>query len=519
MKRIAILPGLVLLLGFAGVASAATPPHLVNYQGVLRDASDNPLNGNHDMVFRFFSADVGGDEILIDTHDTLNGNPVPVTGGLFDVELGSGAVSDGSGPGTYTSLAGVFSAYADVYLSVGVGGETLSPRIRVVAAAYALNASRLEGSSRANISAEIDGDIVAHSSPSAHHSRYTNAEAATVASGPGGRPPRNPVQIGMLRWYEARAPLGYGGLFDTGHGRAVVFDGEHVYLGYASDNGIYIEKVRPTEMTQTYRVSAPVQLWDQTGSVVGCLVSDGEHIWVSEVNGDDVLSTDRQLYRFDASTGGGMQALGFDDASAFGCAFDGENVWFKNVMGDLAKIRASDATVLGRFPIGDDPLGGIAFDGTDLWVVNANDVTLSRVRTSDGMVLGTYSLGSASVDPRGIAFDGEYLWIALYNWSRVVRVDPSTPGRTELFNVGPGSLDLAFDGAHIWLTHPNDNLVTKLAASDGSIVGTYPTNAPNRIAFDGVNVWVTNMECGASPPDPAAFGSCSVTPLALAYKF
>jgi len=470
-------------------------------------------------VFRFFSADVGGDEILVDTHDTLNGNPVPVTGGLFDVELGSGAVSDGSGPGTYTSLAGVFSAYANVYLSVGVGGETLSPRTRVVAAAYALNASRLEGSSRANISAEIDADVAAHTSPSAHHPRYTNEEAATAASGSGGRPPRNPVQIGMLRWYEARAALGYAGLLDTDHGRAVAFDGEHVYLGFASDNGIRIEKVRPTEMTQTYRVSAPVQMWDQTRSVVGCLVSDGEHIWVSEVNGDDVLSTDRQLYRFDASTGGGMQALGFDDASAFGCAFDGENVWFKNVMGDLAKIRASDATVLGHFPIGDDPLGGIAFDGTDLWVVNANDITLSRIRVSDGMVLGTYSLGS-NVDPRGIAFDGGYLWITLYNWTRILRVDPSTPGRPpEEFDVGHHSLDLAFDGAHIWLTHPNDNLVTKLKASDGSIVGTYPTNAPNRIAFDGVNVWVTNMECGAWPPNPITFGPCSVTPLALAYKF
>jgi len=127
----------------AGLTLAAVPPALVNYQGVLRDSTGSPLSGTYDMVFRFHSADVGGDEILVDSH--TGGAAIAVTGGLFNVQLGSGTVSDGSGPGTYGSLAGIFADYADVWLSVQVGAEVLDPRTRIVAAGYALNAGSLEG--------------------------------------------------------------------------------------------------------------------------------------------------------------------------------------------------------------------------------------------------------------------------------------------------------------------------------------------------------------------------------------
>ena len=59
---------LVVMLAAWSAAHAATPPGAVNYQGVLRDASDVPLDGSFDMTFRFFDAAIGGDEILVDEH-------------------------------------------------------------------------------------------------------------------------------------------------------------------------------------------------------------------------------------------------------------------------------------------------------------------------------------------------------------------------------------------------------------------------------------------------------------------
>jgi hypothetical protein len=119
---------------------AGDPPETINYQGVLRDSSDTPLDGAYAMVFRFYSASSGGDEILVDTHGT-----VTVSGGLFNIALGGGTVADGSGPGVYTSLSRVLADYDDVHLEVQVGGEILSPRIALASAGFALNARRVRG--------------------------------------------------------------------------------------------------------------------------------------------------------------------------------------------------------------------------------------------------------------------------------------------------------------------------------------------------------------------------------------
>jgi hypothetical protein len=139
MKHSSIFLTLVLMT--VGLTFAqTTPPDLLNYQGVLRDSSDEPLDGTYGMVFRFFSADSGGDEILVDAHGS-----VTVSGGMFNVQLGSGSVTDGSGPGEYTTLSRAFADYPDLHLEVEVGGETLSPRIRVVSAGYALNTRFVRG--------------------------------------------------------------------------------------------------------------------------------------------------------------------------------------------------------------------------------------------------------------------------------------------------------------------------------------------------------------------------------------
>jgi hypothetical protein len=130
---------------------AADPPGLINYQGILRDSSDKPRNGNYDMTFTFFSASSGGDKILIDQHQAAGTGAVTVSDGLFNVWLGGGNILDGPGPGTYTNLSQVFSNYTNVYLAIDIYNpdttlwETLNPRIRIISAAYSLNADNLDG--------------------------------------------------------------------------------------------------------------------------------------------------------------------------------------------------------------------------------------------------------------------------------------------------------------------------------------------------------------------------------------
>lgn len=141
---------LFLVLAVSGLALADAPPALLNYQGVLRSASDAPLSGPYDMTFRLYSADLGGDEILVDAHTASSRVAVSVSGGLFNTTLGSGVVTDGAGPGTYATLADVIRDYGAVWLGVQVCSETVSPRTRVQSGAYALNASNLEGKNAAS---------------------------------------------------------------------------------------------------------------------------------------------------------------------------------------------------------------------------------------------------------------------------------------------------------------------------------------------------------------------------------
>src|SRR5580704_1805042 len=49
-------------------------------------------------------------------------------------------------------------------------------------------------------------------------------------------------------------------------------------------------------------------------------------------------------------------------------------------------------TVPTEFPVGKEP-EGVAFDGANIWTANFGDGTVSKLRASDGAVLGTYTVG------------------------------------------------------------------------------------------------------------------------------
>src|SRR6476646_6032144 len=102
-----------------------------------------------------------------------------------------------------------------------------------------------------------------------------------------------------------------------------------------------------------------------------------------------------------------------------------------------------DAFTIEAFSVGRCPRGMVS-DGANLWVANLCDNTVSKLRASDGTLLGTFSTG-------------------LY---------PASP---------------AFDGANIWITNIGADTVTKLRASDGTLVATYSVgfSRPNGIVFDG----------------------------------
>ena len=128
-----LTPTLLLLLGAGAPALAGAPERpaarpaapraivgaRISYQGRLTDPAGNPLGGAHDLVFQLWDDAAAGSQVGADI--ALPG--VPVTGGLFTVEL----------PVDATSFPG-----SARWLRIGVDGQWLSPRQALLAVPYAL---------------------------------------------------------------------------------------------------------------------------------------------------------------------------------------------------------------------------------------------------------------------------------------------------------------------------------------------------------------------------------------------
>jgi hypothetical protein len=66
----------------------------------------------------------------------------------------------------------------------------------------------------------------------------------------------------------------------------------------------------------------------------------------------------------------------------------------------VALLKWYAANLTTSFKVGDNPYG-IAFDGTNMWVSNNGDNTVTKLRANDGANLGTFSVGMA---PMGSGF-------------------------------------------------------------------------------------------------------------------
>src|ERR1700728_86679 len=75
----------------------------------------------------------------------------------------------------------------------------------------------------------------------------------------------------------------------------------------------------------------------------------------------------------------------------------------------IAELKWYAANQTGNnFIVGTSPRG-LAFDGANIWVANALEDTVTKVRAADGANLGTFSAGGV---PTALAFDGSNIWVA-----------------------------------------------------------------------------------------------------------
>jgi DNA-binding beta-propeller fold protein YncE len=111
------------------------------------------------------------------------------------------------------------------------------------------------------------------------------------------------------------------------------------------------------------------------------------------------------------------------------------------------------ASQTSSFAVGDGP-EAVAFDGSNVWVANQFSDTVTKVRASDGAVLGTYAVGNR---PVALAFDGSSIWVANYLSDTITKLKASTGATLGTFDAGDGPGGLLFDGTNIWIANRNSN--------------------------------------------------------------
>lgn len=126
-------------LVLVSVAWAYAIPPLMNYQGILLDASSNPVTVTTSVQFTIFNDPISGDALWSETQSVT-----PDASGLFNVLLGS-----------ITPIPDVVFD-GDAYLNIIVGVDPpLTPRQRIVSVGYSYRVGSVDGASGGNITSKV----------------------------------------------------------------------------------------------------------------------------------------------------------------------------------------------------------------------------------------------------------------------------------------------------------------------------------------------------------------------------
>lgn len=145
-----------LFLGIVPITATAAINEQIQFSGELVTTNKTSVsNGNYNFKFELYNDAAGGSTVWSETYDENNGR-VSVTDGLFSVSLGS-----------HSSLSGVdfnnSSLYLQVYYDPGNDGiyeESFTTRIRLTAAPYAFNSTKLGGKTESAFGTLSENELV-----------------------------------------------------------------------------------------------------------------------------------------------------------------------------------------------------------------------------------------------------------------------------------------------------------------------------------------------------------------------
>lgn len=147
---------------------AADPLDQFAFQGILKDSDGNLITATKDFTLQLYTALTGGSSLWSEDHDDVS-----VSSGLFTIYAGSQTAFS-------TAVNFTNALYLEVMVkdSDGSNAETLSPRLQVAAAPFALSASRASDDFDLNQNKLVNGT----NSPAFFHSKTSTTYTGSLTS-------------------------------------------------------------------------------------------------------------------------------------------------------------------------------------------------------------------------------------------------------------------------------------------------------------------------------------------------
>ncbi len=269
MKKLLIFLVLGVFFTCAVVFSAPAPPeipHEINYQGMLTDDEDNPLNGSYDILFKIYNHPSSGSMLWDELQEDVS-----VEEGLFNVVLGS-----------VDPIVLSFYEVDQYWLDITVEGEHMPSRVNFASVAFAYRAQKsdtaLYAISGGSYSHNHDADYVNVNGPDSVRGSYSGYMFRVKNYGTDGIYVYTPTSTSGDGIYIDSA--GNYGIYitDTGDDALKIDDGHQrgidmtditddgIYLDNIGDDGIYMEDVA------------------------------GDGIWLNDIEGDGIHINDAADY-------------------------------------------------------------------------------------------------------------------------------------------------------------------------------------------------------------------------------
>jgi len=217
---------------------------------------------------------------------------------------------------------------------------------------------------------------------------------------------------------------------------------------------------------------------------------DEPHAVAAGAGGIWVTSGGGSLAKVDPQTHEVEQTIDVGDGPD-GVAVNGSDVWVANSLDNtVSRVSAeTDHQEVDPTPVGNSPTG-VAVGNGSVWVTNAGDGTISQLNADTGDVEHTIDVHSPV---RGIAYGANSLWVTDPVGNAVIRVPVASPNETTRIDVGSGPSAIAFGGGKVWVANNLAGTVSEIDPGTSSMSGTFPVGAaPSGIAVTPDAVWVSD---------------------------